>query len=92
MKTRQLPSTNDPPILTSRLQRLINGRILTYEVSNYSPKTIEKRWLLMSKYSWYLHSRKSERDVAILYFLLDTGVRISDLCDLKMAELDMWTG
>jgi len=187
MKTRQLPSTNDPPILTVGLQRLIDGWILTNEVSNCSPRTIEKRKLLLSKFLWFLRDREiaeidrmacrnflhyvshghkeaggrwgagwtretkpstvnsfhgtlraffnwyreeedrdsspmdkvepainrddqiqpfsddqvdrllraaaasnhPKRDRAILLFLLDTGVRVSELCDMKLCDLDM---
>jgi len=30
-----------------------------------------------------------KRDLAIVYFLLDTGMRVSELCCLKMSDLDM---
>lgn len=35
---------------------------------------------------------KSERDKALLLFLLDTGVRASELCDLTIADVDLSSG
>ena len=34
-------------------------------------------------------SRHPRRDEAIVWFLLDTGIRASELCDLKFSEMDM---
>lgn len=34
-------------------------------------------------------SKQRRRDEAILYFLFDTGVRASELCSLKMSDLDL---
>ena len=38
------------------------------------------------------HSNYPKRDEAILLFLIDTGVRVSELCDLRMRDVDFMEG
>ncbi|NLE99475.1 MAG: tyrosine-type recombinase/integrase [Anaerolineales bacterium] len=38
------------------------------------------------------HSRCKRRDRAILRFLLDTGAQASELCSVRLADLDLQTG
>ncbi|HEX8236057.1 MAG TPA: tyrosine-type recombinase/integrase [Abditibacteriaceae bacterium] len=50
------------------------------------PFTSEQVGLLLQAARKSLHPR---RDEAILLFLLDTGVRATELCELKMSQLDL---
>jgi site-specific recombinase XerD len=38
------------------------------------------------------HSKYARRDEAIVRFLLDTGVRATELCELRMRDLDLIEG
>jgi len=55
------------------------------QIQPFSERQVEALMVAANK------TTHKKRDTAIVYFLLDTGVRASELCDLKLSNLDMGT-
>jgi hypothetical protein len=57
MNTRQLPFQKSESLQTAGLSRYVDGWILECEIRHCSPRTVEKRHLLLSKFLWFLRQQ-----------------------------------
>ncbi len=84
------------------LHRLIEGFLLSCKVENKSPATISFYKKILDKFQWYLHKFGIETidatairrflNKAIVYMFLDTGLRLSELANLQMTDINMEQG
>jgi len=97
-----LISSNSYTQLAIPLYRLFEGFLLFCKVENKSPATISFYKDILDKFQWYLQkfdietidatTIRSFLNKAIVYMFLDTGLRLSELANLHMTDINMEQG